>query len=70
MISTPTDIAWISISISLLSSLPSRNILRNFWRVSESAGGESGWLVKPTPCEGAGNKASRIRSSAASSARY
>ncbi len=70
MISTPTGIAWISISISLSSSLPSRSILRNFCRVSLSAGVASDSAVKPTPRDGGGSSASSTRSSAASSARW
>ncbi|MCY1440908.1 hypothetical protein D9M71_572020 [compost metagenome] len=64
--STPTASAT-SISISLSSSWPSRRRLRNSWRVLES------WLCTWSslkPVRAGGNRASRMRSSAASSARW
>ncbi|MNF83703.1 hypothetical protein D3C84_660310 [compost metagenome] len=66
MISTPAGVSATSMSISLSSSWPSRRRLRNSWRVLESsrAGGSS-----PKPLRAGGSRASRMRSSAASSAR-
>ena len=58
----------ISISISLSFKLPSRNILRNFWRVLLS--GCASWASPSKPTwRGGGNKASNTRFSAASWAR-
>ncbi|OMP13440.1 hypothetical protein COLO4_01682 [Corchorus olitorius] len=65
-ISTPMASAT-SISISLSSSWPSRRRLRNSWRVLESALGAASSLK---PARAGGSRASRIRSSAASSARW
>ena len=65
MISIDGGAAETSISTSLSSRVPSRSILRNFWRVAESVGCMS-W--KFTSRAG-GSSTSRIRSSAASAAR-
>ena len=54
-----------STSISLSSSLPSRSILRNFWRVPESVGCMSWKLTS----RAGGTRTSITRSSAASIAR-
>ncbi|MNN47360.1 hypothetical protein D3C81_1617770 [compost metagenome] len=65
-ISTPMASAT-SISISLSSSWPSRRRLRNSWRVLES------WVLTWSslkPVRAGGSRASRMRSSAASSARW
>ncbi|MCY1351694.1 hypothetical protein D9M69_379690 [compost metagenome] len=67
MISTPAGASATSMSISLSSSWPSRRRLRNSWRVLESSRGGSS--PKP-PVRAGGSRASRMRSSAASSARY
>jgi hypothetical protein len=68
MICMPGGIARMLISISRSFSEPSRSILRNFWRVSESRALGSGSVEKPIIL-GAGSSASRMRSSAASAAR-
>ncbi len=71
MMFTPAGAALTSISISLSSSRPSRSILRNFWRVSAPRAAS----LSPAPGAASqpervpGSKASRTRSSAASSAR-
>ena len=67
MISMFAGSARSSTSISRSSRLPSRSILRNFWRVSASRGGSAACM--PMAC-GRGSSASRTRSSAASSARW
>ncbi|MCY1298707.1 hypothetical protein D9M70_482050 [compost metagenome] len=68
MISTPAGTSATSMSISLSSSWPSRRRLRNSWRVLESSRC-AGSSPKP-PVRAGGSRASRMRSSAASSARY
>ena len=59
-ISKPTEMAAVSMVTSLSSRSPSRSFLRITWRVV---------LVSRPPSSGAGSSTSRIRSSAASSAR-
>ena len=68
MISTPAGLSATSMSISLSSSWPSRRRLRNSWRVLLSS--RAGSSPKPMAGRAAGSRASRMRSSAASSARY
>ena len=65
MISICAGIAETSISTSRSSIVPSRSILRNFWRVAESVGFKS---VKSTSRAG-GRRTSSSRSSALSAAR-
>ena len=60
MISTPTFGAFSSSSISRSSSLPSRSILRKRWRVADSSSLSTSRAGR--------SKASKMRSSAASSA--
>ena len=68
MMSTPAPSPATSISTSRSSSLPSRSILRNFWRVSASRGAAGSSVEKPIS-RGLGSSASSSRSSTASAAR-
>ena len=70
MISTPIAGAFSSTSISRSSSLPSRSILRNFCRVDAASTPSSPPApIEATPARAGRSRMSRIRSSAASSAR-